>query len=170
MKKSVLLLSLILSLIGTAQNQSTITINSVSPDTVYAGDTITIFFSFKKPGPGTVIQDQWYINSKAQGQISGISYTDYYSLPKEFIGTDTIYQLKIKTLTTHGIGAGSVKAHNSNVVPFFFCCNLTGIEEYRADTLAPIYFDLIGNRISPRHNEIMIEQRGVIRRKIIIQN
>lgn len=42
-----------------------------------------------------------------------------------------------------------------------------GINEYSKDKQAPVYFDLIGNRITPRTGELMIEQVGTVRRKVI---
>lgn len=172
--KKITQLAIILCTIAqlSGQNQATITIKSVTPNPVYAGDTLTVNFTFVAPSPGgSISQDQWYISSQNQGQIQGVSYPTYYGLPKTINAPgDTTYHLKIKTLTTHSIGAGTVKANNSNVIPIFFCCDITGISEYNTDNLVPVYYDLMGNKISPIHNQVIIEQKGIHRRKIIIQD
>lgn len=45
---------------------------------------------------------------------------------------------------------------------------VTSLQEYDAEHLAPVYFDLQGNEIERRFGEMIIEQSGRSRRKIII--
>ncbi len=44
-----------------------------------------------------------------------------------------------------------------------------GLKEYFSDGGTPVYFDLGGNRIEKRYNEVMIEKNGPATRKVIIQ-
>lgn len=44
-----------------------------------------------------------------------------------------------------------------------------GVTEYALDSAEPVYFDLYGNRIEKRYNEVMIERSGSKVRKVIIR-
>lgn len=45
----------------------------------------------------------------------------------------------------------------------------TGISEYELNQIKPVYFDLYGNKTEKKAGVILIEQRGTIFRKILIQ-
>lgn len=61
----------------------------------------------------------------------------------------------------------------SATINIYLCVTaLTGIEQYGMDgkEVVPVYYDLQGTRIDRRSNELIIEQRGNVRRKVFIQN
>lgn len=105
-----------------------------------------------------------------------VAYDEIFHLTKNFNGTDTIYSFVLNPST------GTVPPPLGNylfiVMPDnsfpgktlgIYDCTITGIEEYKLDSLKPVYFDLRGNKIDRRENELIIEQVGINRRKIFIQ-
>jgi PKD repeat protein len=43
-----------------------------------------------------------------------------------------------------------------------------GIQEYKPETQDPVYFDVLGNKVQPYPGAILIEQRGMLRKKVVI--
>lgn len=178
MKKIIIITFCLLSLVSVSQVTSTGTlmITNVSPYYACQGDSITISFKFKYSGTPSSIP-QWsfvYNDNGAFTQIKSFNYAEFYHLSKSLSGTDTIYAFKAivpKSLPLNTQLAVTVNAgtgiYLGKAIMVQDCT--TGITEVNPDEIKPVYFDLYGNKIEPRKNEIIIEQKGNVRRKIIIQ-
>lgn len=48
------------------------------------------------------------------------------------------------------------------------CTDYLGVSEYELNKLSPVYFDIYGNKTNPVPNTLLIEQKGTIRKKVVI--
>lgn len=176
MKKIILILVCLISLRAAAQitSSGTVILTSVNPYYVCMGDSITISFKFKYSGVPTTAP-QWLFKYNNNGQFTAIktfTYSEFYHMAKNFVSPDTIYSFKAKVPTTLPQIMLAVDVNVSGEYPgknivIQKCIN--GIEQYQLDSIAPIYYDLMGNKIDKRMNEVIIEQVGNYRRKVLIQ-
>lgn len=146
--------------------KSQYTITSVSPTQLKPGDTLTINFIYKgQPG-----SSQFNLGplTGGGGQIWQYQNATFYSLPKTFNGADTIYTIKIKTPADYQLGESMISPDWKNGILLFFY-EAVGIIEYTSGAPGTIYFDLTGNLIEKRYNEVIVEQIGTRRRKIYFQ-
>lgn len=137
-------------------NAQKVSIYYVNPGMLCPGDTISIMFTWdNKLGYAN-----FFIYGIGQTSINNVLTSSFYSLPKVLIGTDTVYLIKIKTLSTFGIGPATVASDLVNTKPIWFLCQTTGLQEPQSDHSQQIYTPLYGN--------ILIEQAGNRRRKVVI--
>ena len=176
MKKIILILMCLISLRAAAQITSTGTVilTSVAPYYACIGDSITISFKFKYSGVPSAVK-QWNFNYNNNGQYTQIKYfvfSEFYHMNKSLIGTDTIYSFKALVPLTlpqvlMGVDVNTSGEYPGKNIVIQKCIN--GIEQYQLDSITPIYYDLMGNKIDKRMNEVIIEQVGNYRRKVLIQ-
>lgn len=162
MKKSMIIaVCLLTSLIIKAQ----FTVIAVSPTLVCPGDTIAIQFLYKgQPG-----SSQFCIGSPNNpSQAHSVQNASFYSLPKQFNGTDTVYTIRIRTNIYLLAGNALVSNDWINGVQITLYTPV-GIQEINPNEIKPVYYNMQGHAIEPRSNEVMIEYRGNIRRKVLMQ-
>lgn len=166
-----------------AQSPPSVHIWRVTPDTVCAGDTIKIDFKFDPPTPVTSTQTNSaiYIVPPTQTVFIG-NYNQFYSMPKETfypLGQgDSCYYMKVQVPASLPPGLRQVKGSggNQDYATFYIKnCSPTntttppvGIEELSLYPETPIYRNMMGNIIEKRYNELIIEQVGNRRRKVMI--
>lgn len=173
MKKNIIIaVCLLFSICVKSQINADVTITAVSPTLVCPGDSLSISITFTPPPVNNTYLTRWFdLNPKHTydyTRIYEVNYHAFYLLPKQVVNGDTVYTFKIKLPSVfHG---DSVKVMTGQSFQYItFCDNTTGIESYSLNThLNPVYYDLQGNRIPKRANELIIEQIGFTRRKIII--
>ncbi len=170
MKKLFTIIALMFVMIGRSQSPEAppnVIIYTILPTgNVCPGDTLTVFFRWNNAMGFTTFRlvPQF-------GQQQGWTYANaqFYQLPKTLIGVDTIYEIKLDTWVTFPLGLANMTPDLITYWPMNFACDV-GIKEEELDPKIPIYYDIYGNRIQPRNNELLIEQRGRNRKKVIIQD
>lgn len=174
MKTTTLILVLLFSL-AKAQNPNFPTVNvwRVYPQNVCTGDTLYVDFKFSPPQQGTVTTANWLLKCATSNSVvwSG-NYNYFYTLPKEtypqIAWNDSCYLIKFIVGGLTSFGTCTV---TSSGYPGTFYLNncATGIQNNTSgEALNATYYDLQGNQIAKRPNELIIEQVGLIRRKVII--
>ncbi len=161
--KTLLTILLLVSLTAGAQNTK---LKDVNPKQLCAGDTIRIDFTYNGV-PGAY---QFNMEGPTQNHIWSLYGSSFYSLPKQLVGTDTVYTVKLATPIWWPNGTTNVSLDWTNEVPVLFKCTITGTAEL--DTMVPVtpsYFDLNGQPTQPTVGELLIERRGTKFRKLIIQ-
>lgn len=122
----------------------------------YTNNNGIVTYSSTTTGTNTPVTYQWDLGDG----------TGFQSLPATFTYTFNTNQTYSTTLFASAVNCTSTV--NKPVV-VTHTVSTVGIEEYELNTAEPIYFDLYGNRIEKRANAIIIEQIGLKRRKIVIQ-
>lgn len=102
-----------------------------------------------------------------------IPLSSIFSMPKTFNGTDTIYYYTFAYTPTINVGTYLLYIapyNESNPAVILEIVECVGIKKYEfiAKEEKPIYYDLSGNIIDPRTNELMIMKIGNKRKKVII--
>ncbi len=90
-------------------------------------------------------------------------------LPKTMIGTDTIYHLKVRIPLSFPLGQATISPDLVTRTPLDIIECVTGIREEELNGVEPIYYDFYGNRIEKRKGEMIIEQRGRYRVKVLYE-
>jgi hypothetical protein len=168
-------------------------LEKVEPSTICPGQCTSVWFRFNPkcklpnqqtnaypPQPmifsygGSVITQSYsvfYTNPKQISKIGqGLQYDTLYSIPICF-GTTTITLPSAVQYTIKATGYCSTAylGGDETLTLTIVDCSVLGIEEQELNNQPIIYYDLYGNRIEPRLNEVMIKQQGRRRTKIIIQ-
>lgn len=96
---------------------------------------------------------------------------EFFGFTKTLAGVDTIYWFKAPVIASIPLGPYMLLSSPSRYpggknLTVSAC---TGIKELSLNNQIPIYYDLRGVKIEKRYNELIIEQVGANRRKIIIQ-
>lgn len=95
----------------------------------------------------------WSTNGANKHQDSAASYFTY---PYTWSGVVTLTAMCNNNTYTRVIQ-----------ITYTYC---TGINENEPNTqVQPVYYDLTGNKAEPIQGQILIEQRGIYRRKVVIQ-
>lgn len=178
MKKLLLLFALATALNSLSQvypPSGTVHIISVEPAVFCRKDTITIHFKFFYSGINDTIVPFFFHYFRPQFSFVSIwqpKYYKFYGLTKNVVGSDTVYSFKTTVPATYSAGPTNICINSQlSCIPikFFECFDSSGLEELNPDSQKPVYYDLYGNIIDPRKNEIMIEKIGNKRRKIVLQ-
>nr|WP_298657185.1 hypothetical protein [uncultured Flavobacterium sp.] len=85
------------------------------------------------------------------------------------IGTDTIYHLKVRIPLSFPLGQATISPDLVTRTPLDIIECVTGIREEELNGVEPIYYDFYGNRIEKRKGEMIIEQRGRYRVKVLYE-
>lgn len=105
------------------------------------------------------------------GQIWNVDSKTFYALPKKLDGVDTVYTIKLDTKNYWQQGYVQFKIQEENkTVNILFNCGTVGFDKISPNEIAPIYFDLFGNRTELKSGEILIEQIGNQRKKVLQSN
>lgn len=177
MKKLILLCLLSLTVRSQPPTQ-TVTIINASPTSICRLEAITVEFKYKYTGTfDASISNQFSFYYLAQNlavyQIRLIKSKDLFHLNKHLVGSDTIYSFSEDISISVPLGNYQVRVSPEAMLTGknieIIDCHLTGIEELQANELKPIYYDLQGNIIEPRSNELIIKQVGHKRFKVIIE-
>lgn len=178
--KKLIVIILVLTLISffvKGQVNGTITVQNESPDHVCKDGAITINFKFKTTPTQTLNPDQpfsfmYEADNGALWLGYNIKCSAIFNLPKTLIGTDTIYQylgiipsdIPLQHYLMYGLPNKTITGRS------FWVSKCVGIEEYELNTNEQkTYYDLMGNKIDRRNGELIIEQIGNYRHKILIQ-
>lgn len=149
-------------------------------DTACLGDSIKIDLKIIYPiPPNTASLTVGLVAQGANVLIFQNNFNNIYLFPKEYFVTagqpDSAYFIKAKVplnctgFAANGYGMGNIYANNY-LMAFAYKNCATGIKENNFELNESIlYFDLQGNKVDGRYNELLIEQKGLTRRKIIIQ-
>jgi hypothetical protein len=177
MKKTLLILAALISPFFKAQvnpNFPTINIWRVLPQNACPGDTLRVNFKFNPPSQGTLTNSYFIIKSASTYSTAWQgNWNTFYSLPKEtwspLAWNDSCYLIKL--VVPFGLTACSCASVQSTGDYLGFTLNgcATHIIEQSVNSESnAIYYDLFGNTIDPRPNELIIQQNGFMRKKIII--
>lgn len=160
--KTIILLLLALTI------KSQTTIFYVTPVTLCPGDSIGVLFKYN----GTPGESQFnFQGDSALLQIWQYSNTDFNGLPKSIVGGDTLYFVQLPTYSYWKQQKGKLSVDWVTTWDITLrCAAPVGLPEYSMDQQAVTYYDLMGNAINKRLNELLIEQRGGLRRKVYIIN
>lgn len=160
MKKAILLLALLPTIIA-AQSLRIHSINEVS---VCPEDSITVNYFFVSGEGNQISLSNWKANQIWQWPLE-----EWKAKPYTITGNDTIYHIRLGIHPWVGVGDAQVYSpHGGNKINLKIWCLSTSLNEYSMDWGKATYYDLLGNPIEKRLNELIIEQKGFARRKIII--
>jgi hypothetical protein len=166
MKKTIIFL-LIAIVMGIRAQVATITevTQSVCP-----GESITVKFKWdQSPGVTDFRLDYIENNGVLAASIWSKNNSAFYSLPKFIFGQDTVYEIELSTESWYPTGLANISCSPiNNFLVTLECISPVGIKELEHEQLAPIYFDLLGNRIEKRHGDLIIMQVGNKRKKVYL--
>ncbi len=173
MKKLILLCLLSLTVKSQVQTGTVILVNA-QPNEVCRGENLTITFKFK----GIHDPNKWFsfyyeMPNLAAYPLMFVQCDTFYTFNKTVVNSDTIYSFVHNIPPTIPYGVCQLKVAPDHNFPgrnlTIKNCGITGIEELEQDESKPIYYDLQGNIIEPRSNELIIKQVGHKRFKVIIE-
>lgn len=169
MKKTLLISALLIQILIKAQLQ--IDVYKVTPSTACAGDSVKINFkiiSCTSTGSFQIIPSMNILFSAGCLQMG-----NYPTETIPFYGLCSYKKIKLTNGLSSGLytirGSGQPLTTYNNTITISSCA--TEIQELNIDlNVTPVYFDLNGNRINKKTNELIIEQIGLIRKKVFIFN
>ena len=146
-------------------NSQVISVVQVVPTVVCPGDTINVWFKWDRT-PGYY---NFFVYGIGQTMISNRLSDLFYSFDKALYGSDTIYNLKTKTLASIQFGPASVECDYHGSVLIYFYCSQTNLNKITpsAPSQASEYFDVYGNRVQKDSNRVLIERNGDRAKKVI---
>lgn len=156
--------------------QGSVAVLNINPYHQCRGENITIKFKFLYQ-PGLDGEEVFSFNYQADNLAiwagSSFKCKEFFHFNKEMQGTDTLYVFEQNIYTAIPLGHYLIKALPVRTAYgrslMIDECGVTSIEELNQNGQIPVYYDLRGNVIDRRSNELIIEQVGVNRRKIFIQ-
>jgi hypothetical protein len=170
MKKMITTMLLVASM---AMGAQTMTLTAVTPNRACPGDTLSVSFKFN----GTPGVYQFNMACSSLNKIWSRNSNLFYGLPKVVVNGDTVYTIK---LATDGFWPNVVSMVTLDWVSGFSvdfnCGTTTGLSpevELVPRTLQgqeTVYYDMLGNVIKPRFNEVLIERKGSVVKKVYFQN
>jgi hypothetical protein len=134
---------------------------------VCKGDSIKVLFKYAKAEQGSYNNSYFALTSNTntfvlwQGSVLSFSL-----LPTEYIGIDVCKVIKF-SIPFYANGNVNLTTPTSSTPLIIKNCNVGLTEQYIEIVENPIYFDLQGNRINKKTNELIIEQIGNKRKKVI---
>lgn len=172
MKRIITILATVITLSTQAQ-QYIVRINRVLPDTVCEGDTIRTNFTFTTM-PGFSTQTTFKLKGIVQTfTVFQGPYTTLQALPTEMYQGKLNYIIKFVCPKFNYNDPVFVEADaDMKYTQYKNCAPIinTGIEERFQNKSEACYYDLRGNRVWKHSNEILIEQNGMYRRRVFIQD
>lgn len=170
MKKIILLSLLALNL--NSQITGTVVLTEVTPD-ICVGQKFTIKFKYiGTHEPNKYFSFACYSSDMISHPLLFCQASAFYGMNKVFNGTDTIYSFQTTASATippayYIVGVGPDGGYPGKNLNISIC---TGIEEQsNSSNRKIVYYDLQGNIIESRNNELIIKRVGNIMSKIIIQ-
>ena len=137
-------------------------VTNITPTNPCPGESFSVEYTI---APGNAVLN---LVGRDGSQVWQYDYNYLTSQPYIIAGNDTIYTIQLLTKPFLG-KAPAVFYANQQVFSMELSCELTGISELNAkNSPEKQYFDIYGNRISAKSNEIMIEKIGNSRRKVVI--
>ena len=176
MKNLLLLPFLALSVMGYSQatTQGSVGVFNDAKNYICTGGDIPIGFRFKFT-PQLNGEESFNFYYQAQNlavyPCTSFKCKEFFGFPKTVVGNDTIYWFTAIISPSVPLGTYMVQSSPSRYPggKNFGIYSCVGIEEYQLNSQIPVYYDLRGNKIDRRENELIIEQVGLKRRKIFIQ-
>lgn len=166
MKKIIILLFMCFSIKSNAQLTASVIVKSVT-DSVIMGDTIEIHFVANFAYNDYARLQLWtpiYLQDCMYSH-----YTTVYGLSKD---SNNYYIKKVKIIPAMGYGNARIYSNSTpspGYLPFYIKHDDVGIREIDKTNSQNIeYYDLMGNKIDKKPNELIIEKSGNYRRKVII--
>jgi hypothetical protein len=182
MKKIITLLSLLTISVNSFSQaiNGTVTVRNTNPSMVCSGAVIPIKFRFDYNVPITDPDQRFYFEYIADNLVLypgfSLSIPEILALPREFnavFDTDSMYVYNLVVNKSIPKDHYMMYARPNKVFgtgKSFKISACVGIEEYEINNqYQPVYYDLMGNKINRRTGELIIEQIGTHRRKILIQ-
>ncbi len=161
------ILLLLVSLTLTAQSTLSVFICDVKPDTVCPGDSVEFDYIYQSnlvlPLQVVSLQLANTTNTATFWQGTEIFLNAF---PVNSSGCSVMY---FQVPVTFPIGNAFVMTPTHIKFIYIKACDPTGIKEHTLENTPPIYFDIMNRRTDPIPGELLIEQRGNNRRKIIIK-
>lgn len=169
------LIFLLLSFTIFAQSPPMINVWRITPTVVCVGDSFKVDYKVSPPIPAIASNTLTfvYLNSPNDTLFKG----DYKLMEKNKkehytglnVGDSTYYVWYKMSLRSPGTYSVLTLSNSSYVNEIAVAsCNFVGIEEQYKEVEKPVYFDFNGNQIERRANELIIEQVGLKRRKIVV--
>lgn len=160
--KTLLIALVTLSLAGKSQEENIPLTISVSPTLICRGEMVKlkVYNPTHKP---------FFFMGQSTGEAPCVNWGDMY--PTGWESDTAIYNLAIPDIL--GCGNASIGTDLYNLVPIFIKCDCikVGIGEYSSGVNGtPEYYDLMGNKVEFRPNEMLIERYLNKTAKIIIKN
>lgn len=169
MKTITTILMLAMNLLINAQNASVSLLN-VSPEELCPGQQTAISFSFNATPSGTFTIKMSFYNDQNQLTTISIFSGQMSDLSQNNIGYFVNYSIPANSeIGQHRFCSNGTTCYYIMVND---CQTTTGIPTYSADPIqlsAPIYFDITGRQVEKRTGELLIEQCGNYRRKVVFQ-
>jgi hypothetical protein len=181
MKKIITLFLLTISINSFSQPiNGTVTVWNTHPDIVCSGAVLPIMFRFEYTEPLTNPDQRFYFEYIAQNGVLypgfSLSIPEILALPRVFdtvFDTDSMYVYNLVVNKSIPKGTYFMSGRPNQVWGTgknFKISLCVGIEEYALNSqYEPVYYDLMGNKINRRTGELIIEQIGTHRRKILVQ-
>lgn len=151
---------LFLALTLTSFSQTQVKITAITPTSVCYGDSVQV--SYKPMSSGSQILF-------VQFDFGGVNWSDPITVHTGYASYVTEYKTWLKIPVQSPIGVIGVCSDVCLALSVTDCVT-TGIKQYSLDESIPAYYDLYGNSIDKRFNELIVEQRDGLRRKVIFQN
>jgi hypothetical protein len=179
MRQTLTLLFVITFFLSYSQNTWTVSVYNNGQTIACLGSPFTVKLKFKYTSPvnpSSIVYFVYKADNLADYGAFNIKCGDIYGLPKSFNGTDTIYifnfnipeNIPIQHYLLYARPITGLVTQAAVNVQLDAC---VGIEELELNKSieAPVYYDLMGNEIDKRYNQIIIERVGNNRRKVLIQ-
>lgn len=156
-----------------------LTLHSYSPERLCACDSVQIHLKWKQGSyPVNMKVGNLQTNQSNNVFVAILTPQDFAAMSQYAHGPDVVYVYNLKMpcditssqptpisdITLIEVTFGMAISH---VYVTVTDC-VSGIDEYQLDSQKPVYFDLRGNRIEKRTNEVIIKQVGSKRIKTLI--
>jgi|GEM_PF-6931808 len=169
MKKLIIALCLI-SGISKAQNPLAFTTVRYVTDTLFTGDSLKVNFTYTINSSPSGDMVQLRIHNASYSQLClNSTPTSLYPIYKCKSDTDGTIYLMVKITPAMGTGYTRIIGNMGEKTTFIKAPIVIGINELsKQSEQVRKYYDLMGNEIEQRYNELIIERIGTKARKVYI--
>ena len=131
MKRLLLAALILFTFSAYSQTYAKIYIWKISPDTVFAGDSITVDFKFDEPQQNPKIDTtfmQVYYGSGFTSYIWKDKWQNIYNYPKKEVGfQDSVYQVRVRIPTNTMVGDCRIYGRGGSYLPFYVKARTTAV-------------------------------------------
>lgn len=170
MKKTITLLALSVIAIPQINAQNVVRVVRVTPVNVCNGDQVTVNFTLQ-PSPAIKDSAQWELDGTNETKpFHKIAYSELASLPTQMVNGINTHYFTFPIPRFYWDGPVFVQCDGDMLYTNYKTC-ATGINTYQENecNYEVKYFDLTGRPSEKRYNEVLIEQRGPYRRRVVFQ-
>jgi len=131
MKNLLFIAAVLLSLSSYSQTWARVYIWKISPDTVFAGDSVTVDIKFDEPQQNPKIDTtfmQVYYGSGFTAYIWKDKWQNIYNYPKREVGfQDSVYQVRVRIPTNTMAGDCRIYGRGGDYLPFYVKARTTAV-------------------------------------------